>query len=392
MSRKSGFSERGFNEDNWGYPPYNRRSFQEVQQLFTTARLSRGSCFPKLFPKSVISLSKEKYTGLGGEPRTVAQMLDETYTDAFLVTKDSELICEEYRNGMTAHSHHLLNSVSKSFLGMLVGVLVSEGVLDPAENLVTYIPEFVGTAFEKTTLRQALDMTAAVKYGENYADQQAEFWRETAVVGWRPKLVDDQLPKTLFEYACSLRETEQLDGEKFHYRTVLTNVIAMALERATHQSVSKLLEQKIWQPLGPEQDAVVVSDSIGFPYFGAGMNACARDLARFGEMLAANGYYNERQIVPKKWVEDTLNGNEDGKTLFAASAYSGMIPDGHYRNQVWADSNRGLLICIGIHGQTIYVNKNTGVVVVKLSTHPKSADARLFDDTFLAMWAVTNCV
>ena len=135
-------------------------------------------------------------------------MLDETYTDAFLVTKNGTLIAEEYRNGMGADSHHLLNSVSKSFLGMLVGILAAEGKLDPNEKLVTYVPEFSETAFQKTTLQQALDMTAAVKFGEDYDDRQADFWQETAVVGWRPALVDEHLAKTLFQFACGLKDTE----------------------------------------------------------------------------------------------------------------------------------------------------------------------------------------
>ena len=122
------------------------------------------------------------------------------------------------------------------------------------------------------------------------------------------------------------------------------------------------------------------------------MNACARDLARFGEMLALNGRYNGRQIVPEKWIEDTVRGNDETKALFAAGAYAGLLPGGHYRNQVWADSAKGLLICIGIHGQTIYMNQGTSVVVVKLSSHPDSADDPLYVDTFAAMWAITMSV
>jgi CubicO group peptidase (beta-lactamase class C family) len=392
MSLLSGSTERAFNADNWGYPPHNRASFQQVQQLGPTIRLSRGSDSFSPFPQNITSVSGITYPGLDGESRTVQQMLDDTYTDAFLVTKNGMLLAEEYRNGMSADSHHLLNSVSKSFLGMLVGVLAAEGKLDPNEKLVTYIPEFAETAFQKTTIQQALDMTAAVSFEEDYDDRQTKFWQETAIVGWRPALVDEHLPKTLFEFACGLKDTEQLDGEHFHYRTVLTNVVAMAVERATNQSAAKLVEEKIWQPLGPEQDAVVAVDSSGFPYFGAGMNACARDLARFGEMLARNGHYNGRQIVPEKWIEDTARGNEEAREHFAAGAYAGLIPGGHYRNQVWADSAQGHLICIGIHGQTIYVNQGTGVVVVKLSTHPISADVPLYVDTFAAMSAITTSV
>ena len=40
------------------------------------------------------------------------------------------------------------------------------------------------------------------------------------------------------------------------------------------------------------------------------MSACARDLARFGEMLRNDGFYNDRQILPASWVRDTRLGND----------------------------------------------------------------------------------
>lgn len=383
---------RAFHGGNWDYPPHNRASFQQLQQLTPTVRLSRGSGPIISLEQRLQNVSDIRYTNTKGQPRSVAQMLDETYTDAFLVLKNSCVITEEYRNGMRADSHHLLNSVSKSFIGMLAGILAVQGVIDPHKPLTHYLPELENTAFQGTSIQQALDMTAAVKFDENYSDRRTDFWQEAAVVGWRPELVDQDLPKTLFDYVCALTEQKQKNGEHFKYRTVLTNVVAMAIERATNQSVAQLIEERIWQLLAPEQDATVAVDASGFPYFGAGMNACARDLARFGQMLVQNGDYNGRQIVPASWVEASLRGDDTVKALFAAGDYSGLIPGGHYRNQIWANADRKILICIGINGQTIYVNQTTNVVVVKLSSHPTPADVPLFQDTFAAMQAITEAV
>ena len=167
---------------------------------------------------------------------------------------------------------------------MLTGILYEKGIIDPDKNVSDYIPEFKDTVFSETKLQHALDMSAAVEYGEDYSDPQADFWHETAIVGWRPQLVNAETPSTLFDYALSLQSKEQLDGEKYHYRTVLTNIVAMAIERATGERCQDLIEKHIWQKLRPEQDAAIVVDKTGFPYVGAGMNACARDLARFGLM------------------------------------------------------------------------------------------------------------
>jgi hypothetical protein len=379
---------RTFTTENWHVAPHNRKSFQHVQSLFPTTRIRKGEASISDLPARHRDLGDISYDGLDGAPRTIARMLDDTYTDAFLVMKDGVVITEHYANGMSADSHHLLNSVSKSFVGMLAGILVEDGVLDPAQNVAAYIPELKNTAFEDTTLQHALDMTAAVKYTEDYAVDDDDIWIETAVVGWRPHLVRDGSAKTLLDYAASLTEKEQKDGAAFHYRTVLTSVIARAIERAAETPVQDLLKDRLWRKLGPEQDAVIVVDRTGFPYFGAGMNACARDLARFGQMLLQDGEFNGAQIVPAQWVQETRNGDDNSRRLFAASDYSAMMPDGHYRNQVWAANHGAVLYCIGIHGQTIYINRDANIVAVKLSVFPEPGDDLLFGDTFLAMTAL----
>ena len=72
----------------------------------------------------------------------------------------------------------------------------------------------------------------------------------------------------------------------------------MTAERAAGVNLQNLLEEKNWQKLGTDQDAAIVADNSGFPYMGAEMNACARDLARFGQMIAQGGLLNGEQIIP----------------------------------------------------------------------------------------------
>ena len=122
---------------------------------------------------------------------------------------------------------------------------------------------------------------------------------------------------------------------------------------------------------------------------GAGMSACARDLARFGEMLRNDGFYNDRQILPASWVRDTRLGNDTLRELFAASDYR-LLPNGHYRNQVWADRVSDELMCIGIHGQIIYINRAKQLNYVKLSSHPYPTDLALYGATYRALRALRS--
>ena len=370
---------------NWNQPPHNRHSFQHMSDLFTTAVITKGAAKPSPMETQLTDLSQIAYPVGGGRTEPLQHFLDSTFTDAFLVMQHGVVLTEAYSNNMRADTRHLLNSVSKSFVGMAAGIAVDRGALDPSQLVSRYLPELSGSAFRDTTVANALNMTAAVAYSEDYDSPLDDFWHEAAVVGWRPDLQTEQAPKSLLEYCQRRSRTEQQEGEHFHYRTVLTNLCAAVVARATGTPFVDFLTQQLWQPLGPENDANVVVDATGAPYMGAGMSACARDLARFGEMLRQDGYYNGKQIVAESWVRQTREGTPELKRLFAASDYGPMLPSGHYCNQVWADPGAGEMLCIGIHGQFIYVNRPKALVCVKLSSQPAPTDLQLYATSYRAL-------
>jgi CubicO group peptidase (beta-lactamase class C family) len=381
-------TEAAYSSANWNQPPHNRHSFQHMSALFATQTIQRSTKSAMAFEYALEDTSQLTYPVSKGATEPLQHFLDSTFTDAFLVLKEGVIVTEEYRNNMQDNTQHLLNSVSKSFVGMLAGIAVEDGLLDTSMYVSAYLPELANSAFSETTVQRALDMTAAVAYSEDYDQPKDDFWHEAAVVGWRPDLQSDSSPRSLIDYCKERSQTEQGEGERFHYRTVLTNLCTAVIERATNTPFCEFFAQRLWQPLGPEQDANVVVDPTGLPYMGAGMSACARDLARFGEMLRNDGFYNDQQILPASWVRDTRLGNDELRELFAASDYHGLLPNGHYTNQVWADRESDEIMCIGIHGQTIYIHRSKQLVCVKLSSHPYPTDLGLWGATYRALRAL----
>ena len=137
--------------DNWGFPPHNREGFQRVQSLFPTARIARGMGPVHQFDYELRDLLDVSYTSIEDDARTVQQMLNDTFTDSFLVAKDNVILTELYFNHMGPDSHHLMNSVSKSFIGALTGIVAEQGMLDVNMPVREYIPEFADSAFRDTT-------------------------------------------------------------------------------------------------------------------------------------------------------------------------------------------------------------------------------------------------
>src|SRR6266550_2125227 len=120
---------RGVTPDNWIEGPFNRWGFLHVRELARTAAIPRGDGPVTELPYDLRDLDAVHvpYEGL-----TFAAALEETYTDGICIVHDGRVVFERYVDGMGPGDTHLLMSVSKSLTATLVGVLVGEGVLDPA--------------------------------------------------------------------------------------------------------------------------------------------------------------------------------------------------------------------------------------------------------------------
>ena len=112
---------------NWQDPPFNRWSFQHIRELIPTARIARAAA-PDPLPRAERDVLGFRFSYGDGE-LTVAEMLEETYTDGFLVLHQGRVVAEHYFNGMAPDVPHLLMSVSKSVTSAVAGVLAGQGLL-----------------------------------------------------------------------------------------------------------------------------------------------------------------------------------------------------------------------------------------------------------------------
>ena len=128
----------------------------------------------------------------------------------------------------------------------------------------------------------------------------------------------------------------------------------------------------------------MVVDNKGYPYMGAGLNACTRDLARFGQMLLQQGIFNGNEVIPSSWIQETTNANQVYKDNFSKDPFGQLFVNGHYKNQTIVDKN-GCLYCLGIYGQCVYINPKFETVIVKLSSQPSPAIPKLLIESVIAM-------
>jgi CubicO group peptidase (beta-lactamase class C family) len=352
---------------DWDRPPWNRWTFQHVREILPTAEVWRGNGPVRVLPRADVDLDSLAVLDCAGSPSTLAGLLDETYTDGFLVLKNGAISYERYFNGMTERTLHLSQSVAKSFTGMIAGILVVRGLLDVNALVTTYLPELEQTGWRGATLQQVLDMTTGTRFSEEYTNPYSDIGQSDVASGWKPIPPDSdptfKWPREMWELITGLTETDRLHGDLFSYRSIETDVLGFCLERVTGKRLPQLFSEEIWQKAGMEESGCFTVDCSGFALADGGLNATLRDYGRFGQMILEHG----AGVIPLSWIEATRSGNHD---IFK-EPYTFSLPQGAYKNQFWIEEpvSRSIL-AKGVFGQLIYINWDYNMVAVKLSSMP----------------------
>ncbi len=354
---------------NWQDPPFNRWSFQHLRELIPTAQIARGAGPARRLPRAERDLSGIAFRS-GERELTVGEMIAESFTDGFLVLYRGRIVTEQYFNGMTPDTPHLLMSVSKSVVSTVAGILASQGRLNPAAPVERIVPELAGTSFAGATIQDLLDMRAGTKFDETYDNPESDVRLYERVYLWRPDGFEPRPPDALSYYATLYNDGRH--GGPFRYRSILTDVLGWVLERAGGARLHELVARLVWQPMGAEFDAEITVDAHGNAMADGGICATLRDLGRFGLLFGGTGRRSSRwSVVPVSWIEDTIGGAPDGPEAFVAGEGVRFPPGAHYRNCWWvAEPAVPLFYAAGINGQNVFVHGPSQVVVAKLSTWP----------------------
>lgn len=376
--------------DNWQTADQVGWTFCHIAEIFPTAPISRGSETAVPLLRRITPLADVRCRDAEGVSTTVGAIMKATETDGWMVVQDGRLIAEEYAGAMEPATLHLLMSVSKSIVGALVGVLVGEGAMNVDEQVTAYLPELARSGYRGATVRHLLDMRSGIEFSEDYMDPNSGVRLLEQAMGWAPRSSTD-VPATLRGFLLTLRQARE-HGGPYEYRSCETDVLGWVCEAAAGHRFPELAGELIWSRLGTDFDANIGVDSEGTGLFDGGISAALCDLARFGVMIARDGTsMTNQQVVPEAWIEDSFAGGLDSREAFASTPDDTRMSDGMYRNQFWFPwSDRQVLLCLGIHGQMIYVNRATGLVAVKLSSWPTPQDSWKLFSTLAAFEAIND--
>ena len=212
-------------------------------------------------------------------------------TRALLAMRDGELIGEAYADGFDETTQHLGWSMGKSLIAVLFGRMESLSNLQVSESSLFEAWQDERSAI---SIEDLLQMSSGLDFQEIYAP-------------------GSDATRMLFnEYSASdvalSKPSKHTPGSHFAYSSGTTNILARLLfERAggTPSAAYRFLQTSLLAPLGMTQTTVEPDPSgvfVGSSY----VYASARDWARLGQLLVADGVHNGNRLLSSERISSAL--------------------------------------------------------------------------------------
>lgn len=223
-------------------------------------------------------------------PDTFLEVLEDLKTASFLVIKDNKIIVERYFQGYKADTVTNSFSMAKTVVTLLTQMAIQKNLISswntPAKSL---LPEITGTFKDQVTLFHLSAMCSGLYWDENYKNPfgvtaKAYYGDHTNEV-------------------CLNQAFNEEPGKKYLYQSGNTQLLAIALERATGKKISELAEEWLWKPLGMERSAYwhldkANGDNIAY----CCLSASSRDFARLGLLVLNHGKWAGEQLIDSAFL------------------------------------------------------------------------------------------
>jgi len=261
-------------------------------------------------------------------PASLSSLHEELGTVAFLILKNDSLWHEQYFDGYDVGSKSNSFSVIKTIVAAALSKAIDAGHVESEEQkVIDFLPWLIGDYANEVDMGDLASMSSGLKWNENY-DNLLTITPRTYV-----EKDLEGLMKTI--------PIASAPGQKFVYQSGSTQLLAMALEQATGHTISTLLYDYFWNPMGVEHPTswIIDSKTNGMEKAYCCWNANARDFARFGKLFKNHGVWAGEQLIDSTFTAKAVRprfekgqqygygwwlGDVDGKSFFSMRGHLGQ--------------------------------------------------------------------
>lgn len=266
-------------------------------------------------------------------------LFEDMYTSALVVMRGDSIVYSRFSDCGDIDTRYDLFSMSKSYIGALLGIAISQGYLKADDPLSKYLPAMAGRLSDSVRIIDLADMRGGI----------GETPYQTALLYYSPELshstaqLHSVLPLGMFSYASRC-----------------TQLLGYVLEAATGVPLDRYFMENYWIPTAPSTAcywSIDSPDSRNIRSF-CGLSIATSEVLKLGMIYRDNGLFDGRRIVPDEWIATTLNPPSESSDRSNAT----------YRCQWYVVRPDREFIAQGLLGQVMYVNRDTDVIVVRFGT------------------------
>lgn len=358
---------REVNLENWDDGGERSRfAYLNVGQLFPVAVVRRAG--------PILSLASDPNPAVGryvvgkqdGRDITLDELLADGPLDGFVVVHRDRIVYERYPR-MRPTDKHLLFSVTKALVGTAVAILEDRDQVRIDRPVGELIAELKGTAWEKVSVRDVLEMASGIEGAEGdgaYSNPSHKHYQLEASLGLLPKT--PEMPAAVqredtYAYLSTLGRVRE-PGSRWEYASVNTAVLSWLVERVTGKTLADVLTDEIWSRMGAEADALMAVNRNGIAVAHAGLAATLRDVARFGLLFTRGAGAN---AVSERVLRRITEGGRP--QLLAPGSRPAWVT--HVAYQWDGVTGKGDFFKGGFGNQLLYVAPRKGVVIAYFGTN-----------------------
>lgn len=231
---------------------------------------------------------------------------------SLLIYKNNKLVLEKYFTGrdqkawhgdigVVDHNVNILHdmrSVSKSVVSACIGIAIAQGKIKSVDQKVfTFFPEYeafdTGTK-KDLTIEHLLTMSSGLKWNEDIPYNNPENSEMLMTASKDP-----------LAYILS-QPMEALPGTVWKYNGGTTQLLAEIIRRATGKTVAEFANENIFKKLGITTYEWALFPGTNNPIAASGLRLRPRDMLKFGMVYQHGGKWQEQQVIPRSWVEQSF--------------------------------------------------------------------------------------
>ncbi len=300
-------------------------------------------------------------------PDSMEQFHEAEKSVAYVIIHRDSVVLEQYFDGYGRNSKSNSFSMAKSVVSAILGKVIELGKIKSLDQkIVDFVPEIAGKYAAEVTFRDLVSMSSGMKWEEDYYSPFSvvtQLYFDKSIEAMLPKLPISNKP-----------------GQRFSYQSGDTQLLGIAIERATGSSLSELLSDYFWKPMGAEQEALwqVDSKEEGIEKAYCCLASNALDFARFGKLYLQHGRWNDKQLLPEDYVSASLTPRFANGENYGYSWWLGNFKGKPY---FYMDGHLGQFVIV-IPGDELIIVRLGHQFDNKPKGHPEAAFYKFIDHAY----------